>query len=473
MTSIVVTSHSQSTYQLMTASTSTRGQLARGVRRHHEESNPRIGPRIPSCRRVRAAAVGSRAMPNHESLSGTSALVTGGASGMGEATARRLAAAGATVVIVDRDQAKGEQVAAELDGTLRAGRRDQRGRRHGRGRGRDARSRRCARASTAPASAGRNARSTGPATRIRSRRSARSSRSTSSARSTCCGSRRRACRATSPTSNGERGVIVNTASIAALRRPDRPGRVLGVEGRRRRAHARPRPATSPRSGSGCARSRPGSSTRPLLGGLPADARDALAQSVLFPKRLGVPDDFASLAMEIVRNGYLNGEVIRMDAGIRMPPSNGESRPSRACGRVRAWRRTRPATTSTCSTAASTSTTRTRSTRGCASNAPVYFDAKNGVWGIAVVRRAARDGEGPDDVLERGRHPARQRPDPDDDRHGRSGALEAPQAREQGLHARAACATASRRSATRATRSSTRCASGASATSSTTSPRRCR
>ena len=45
----------------------------------------------------------------------------------------------------------------------------------------------------------------------------------------------------------------------------------------------------------------------------------LAQSVLFPKRLGVPDDFASLAMEIVRNGYLNGEVIRMDAGIRMPP----------------------------------------------------------------------------------------------------------------------------------------------------------
>ncbi len=44
-----------------------------------------------------------------------------------------------------------------------------------------------------------------------------------------------------------------------------------------------------------------------------------AQSVLFPKRLGLPDDFASLAMEIVRNHYLNGEMIRMDAGIRMPP----------------------------------------------------------------------------------------------------------------------------------------------------------
>jgi NAD(P)-dependent dehydrogenase (short-subunit alcohol dehydrogenase family) len=45
----------------------------------------------------------------------------------------------------------------------------------------------------------------------------------------------------------------------------------------------------------------------------------LGQSVLFPKRLGTADDFASLALELVRNHYLNGEVIRMDAGIRMPP----------------------------------------------------------------------------------------------------------------------------------------------------------
>ena len=53
--------------------------------------------------------------------------------------------------------------------------------------------------------------------------------------------------------------------------------------------------------------------------LPDDARQALAQSVLFPKRLGNADDFASLALELVRNHYMNGEVIRMDAGIRMPP----------------------------------------------------------------------------------------------------------------------------------------------------------
>jgi NAD(P)-dependent dehydrogenase (short-subunit alcohol dehydrogenase family) len=64
---------------------------------------------------------------------------------------------------------------------------------------------------------------------------------------------------------------------------------------------------------------PGLVDTPLLGTLPEEAREQLAQSVLFPKRLGRPDDYASLAVELVRNGYLNGETIRMDAGIRMPP----------------------------------------------------------------------------------------------------------------------------------------------------------
>jgi len=64
---------------------------------------------------------------------------------------------------------------------------------------------------------------------------------------------------------------------------------------------------------------PGLVDTPLLGTLPEAARKELEQSVLFPKRLGAPDDFASLAMELVRNRYMNGEVVRMDAGIRMPP----------------------------------------------------------------------------------------------------------------------------------------------------------
>ena len=52
---------------------------------------------------------------------------------------------------------------------------------------------------------------------------------------------------------------------------------------------------------------------------PDEFKANLGQNVLFPKRLGTAEDFASLALELVRNHYLNGEVIRMDAGIRMPP----------------------------------------------------------------------------------------------------------------------------------------------------------
>src|ERR1700686_928321 len=76
----------------------------RGFGREHEGSNPRTGPEIPP-------VLGSGAMQTTTELSGSAAIVTGGASGMGAATARRLALAGATVVIVDRDHTKGERVA--------------------------------------------------------------------------------------------------------------------------------------------------------------------------------------------------------------------------------------------------------------------------------------------------------------------------------------------------------------------------
>jgi NAD(P)-dependent dehydrogenase (short-subunit alcohol dehydrogenase family) len=58
---------------------------------------------------------------------------------------------------------------------------------------------------------------------------------------------------------------------------------------------------------------------PLLGGLPEPQRQALAAGIPFPKRLGTPDDFAALAQHIVENGYLNGEVIRLDGALRMAP----------------------------------------------------------------------------------------------------------------------------------------------------------
>jgi NAD(P)-dependent dehydrogenase (short-subunit alcohol dehydrogenase family) len=64
---------------------------------------------------------------------------------------------------------------------------------------------------------------------------------------------------------------------------------------------------------------PGLFDTPLLGMLPQEQRDALGQSVLFPKKLGNPLQYGELVAHIARNSYLNGEVIRLDGGIRMPP----------------------------------------------------------------------------------------------------------------------------------------------------------
>ena len=64
---------------------------------------------------------------------------------------------------------------------------------------------------------------------------------------------------------------------------------------------------------------PGLVDTPLLGSLPEEARQALSAGIPFPKRLGRPEDFAELALDIVEHGYLNGEVVRMDGALRMAP----------------------------------------------------------------------------------------------------------------------------------------------------------
>jgi NAD(P)-dependent dehydrogenase (short-subunit alcohol dehydrogenase family) len=58
---------------------------------------------------------------------------------------------------------------------------------------------------------------------------------------------------------------------------------------------------------------------PLFDSLPEDAKTALGASVLFPTRLGLPSEYAELAQFLLTHAYMNGEVVRMDGGIRMPP----------------------------------------------------------------------------------------------------------------------------------------------------------
>jgi NAD(P)-dependent dehydrogenase (short-subunit alcohol dehydrogenase family) len=282
--------------------------------RDHFGSNPRMGRQIPP---VLGSGAMSTSNPDEKPLSATSALVTGGASGMGEATARRLAAAGAAVVIVDRDTAKGEQVAGELGGTFAPADVTSED---------DVTAAVAAATELAPLRTCIHCAGIGWAERTLNRAGVAHSLETfrkvlevnligtfNVLRLAAAGMA-----PNEPNDQGERGVIVNTASIAAF-----DGQIGQAAYAASKGGVVALTLTAARDlaavGIRVCTIAPGLIDTPLLGALPADARDALAQSVLFPKRLGIPADFASLAMEIVRNGYLNGEVLRMDAGIRMPP----------------------------------------------------------------------------------------------------------------------------------------------------------
>ncbi len=119
-----------------------------------------------------------------------------------------------------------------------------------------------------------------------------------------------------PLEHGERGAIVNTASVAAedgqMGQAAYSASKAGVVGMTL-------PVARDLMGEGIRVNTilPGIFDTPLLGTLPEHVRGALAASVPFPKRLGDPEDYAALAVHLIENGYFNGEDIRLDGGIRM------------------------------------------------------------------------------------------------------------------------------------------------------------
>ncbi|HSD80484.1 MAG TPA: SDR family oxidoreductase [Solirubrobacteraceae bacterium] len=124
--------------------------------------------------------------------------------------------------------------------------------------------------------------------------------------------------ATEPLEDGERGVCVNTASIAAfdgqigqIAYSASKGGVVGMT----------LPAARDLSSSGIrvVTIAPGLFDTPLLAALPEPAREALGDSIPFPKRLGLPEEYAQLAAHVVENRMLNGETIRLDGALRMAP----------------------------------------------------------------------------------------------------------------------------------------------------------
>src|SRR5918911_4448421 len=248
------------------------------------------------------------------------AVVTGGASGLGEATPRALTARGAAVTILDLQEDRGQALAAELGGHTTFVRTDvtdeasvQAAIDEATGKDRPLRiAVNCAGIAWVERTLSRdgtphefapftrtvmvNLVGTFNVLRLAAAAMAR----------------------TEPGEDGERGVIVNTASVAAYdgqigqtAYAASKGGVVGLT----------LPAARDLAGVGvrvCTIA-PGLVDTPLLASLPEEARAALAAGIPFPKRLGRPEDFAELALDIVGHGYLNGEVIRMDGALRMAP----------------------------------------------------------------------------------------------------------------------------------------------------------
>jgi NAD(P)-dependent dehydrogenase (short-subunit alcohol dehydrogenase family) len=252
-------------------------------------------------------------------IEGTSALVAGGASGLGEATARALVSAGASVTIADLNSERGEALAAELgdaagfvetDVTDREAVAAAVGRASEPGGG--------LRISVCCAGVGwaeRVAHKGGPHNaemfaKVIQVNLVGTFNVLSQAAASMSGNEADA--------EGERGVCVNTASIAAfdgqigqIAYSASKGGVVGMT----------LPAARDLSSRGVRvmTIAPGLMDTPMLAALPEEHRQALGAGIPFPSRLGRPEEYAQLVVDIVENTMLNGETIRLDGALRMPP----------------------------------------------------------------------------------------------------------------------------------------------------------
>ena len=252
-------------------------------------------------------------------MEGSGAIVAGGASGLGEATARALHARGADVTIADLNAEKGEALVAELGERAQfvpcdVTDEDQ----VGAAVERAAQSPRGLRVSVCCAGVGwaeRTASKRGPhqllpfetVLRVNLIGTFNVLRLAAAAMND-----------NEPGEDGERGVCVNTASIAAydgqigqIAYSASKGGIVGM--------TLPAARDLASRGIRVATIAPGTFDTPLLGALPQEARDELGKAIPFPPRLGDPDEFAALALHVVENQMLNGETIRLDGALRMPP----------------------------------------------------------------------------------------------------------------------------------------------------------
>jgi NAD(P)-dependent dehydrogenase (short-subunit alcohol dehydrogenase family) len=252
-------------------------------------------------------------------IAGSTFLVTGGASGLGGATSRMLAAAGGNVVVLDVNAEGGETMASELGA-----------------RGLFVRTDVTSEADVQKAVAAArerfsglhgavNAAGIGTAEKVLGKAGPhpleafeRTIRINLVGTFNVIRLAAAAMAAGEPAETGERGVIVNTASVAAFDGQIGQAAYAASKGGIV-ALTLPVARELARSGIRVMTIAPGIFDTPLLAGLPEPARLSLGQQVPFPSRLGRPDEYAALVRHIVENEMLNGEVIRLDGALRMAP----------------------------------------------------------------------------------------------------------------------------------------------------------
>lgn len=255
--------------------------------------------------------------------SSISAVVTGGASGLGAAVARRLAAAGVKVALFDLNQVQGEALAKELGGVFcRTNVTSEADVDAAFAKSREAIGQErilvnCAGTGNAFKTASR-AKDTGAISHFPLAEFDKIIQINLVGSFRCAAKSAAGMLQLQPLANGERGVIINTASVAA-----QDGQIGQA------AYAASKAAivgmTLPiardlmNEGIRVNTIMPGIFDTPLMAGLPDNVKQALAASVPFPKRLGQPAEFAALAEAIIGNEYFNGESVRLDGAIRMPP----------------------------------------------------------------------------------------------------------------------------------------------------------
>lgn len=252
-----------------------------------------------------------------------SAVVTGGVSGLGLATARALAARGVRVALFDVNAAQGEAVARELDAVFCAvdvTSDEQVDAGFARARAANGQERvlvNCAGTGNAFKTASRD-KTSGAIAHFPLAAFERIVQIDLIGTFRCIAKSAAGMLALEPLADGERGAIVNTASVAA---------VDGQIGQAAYAASKagivgltlPVARDLMNDGIRVNTILPGIFDTPLLGAVPDNVRTALAAAVPFPKRLGRPDEYASLALQMIENAYFNGEHVRLDGAIRMAP----------------------------------------------------------------------------------------------------------------------------------------------------------